>query len=280
MTGAEVLGKELAESLEKFKTNGEKQLKRSQVVFEPMPYGKVLVVDDVESNLYVAKGLMSPYGLSIETAPSGFDAITKIKGGNAYDIVFMDHMMPEMDGIETTKKIREMGYGQPIIALTANAVVGQSDIFLANGFDSFISKPIDIRQLNTALKKFVRDKQPPEVIEAALRHSEQAAPPDQSAAEPEIDPELAELFVRDARKAIATLEAILEKSGAFAEEDTRTYTINTHGIKSALANIGETDLSAAALALEKAGKANDIAVMIAETPAFLGRLKALIEKLS
>ena len=171
-TGSGVLGRELAKSLEQFQSSGEKQMTRSQVAFEPMPYGKVLVVDDVESNLYVAKGLMSPYGLAIETVPSGFEAIDKIKDGNVYDIVFMDHMMPEMDGIETTKKMRSMGYTQPVVALTANAVVGQSEVFLENGFDGFISKPIDVRQLNTVLKKLVRDKQPPEVLEAALHSAE------------------------------------------------------------------------------------------------------------
>ena len=166
-SGSGVLGRELAENLEKFRVSGAKHLKWAQVIFEPMPYGKILVVDDVESNLYVAKGLMAPYRLTIDTAMSGYKAIEMIKGGSVYDVVFMDHMMPEIDGIEAVKKIRELGYTQPIVALTANAVVGQSDVFMANGFDGFISKPIDVRQLNMMLKKFVRDKQPPEVIEAA-----------------------------------------------------------------------------------------------------------------
>jgi len=141
-----------------------------------MPYGSVLVVDDVASNLYVAKGLLLPYGLRIETAVNGTEAIEKIKSGNVYDIVFMDHMMPGMDGIEATKIIRDMGYTRPVVALTANAVIGQSDIFLANGFDGFISKPIDSRQLNTALNHFIRDKQSREVIEAARREQRQEDP--------------------------------------------------------------------------------------------------------
>jgi len=70
----------------------------------------------------------------------------------------MDHMMPNMDGIEATKRIRELGYTKPIVALTANAVSGQAEIFLDNGFDAFISKPIDTRQLNATLNKFVRDR--------------------------------------------------------------------------------------------------------------------------
>ena len=129
-TGYGVLGKELAENLRKFRINGTKQIKRTQIVFEPMPYGSVLIVDDVESNLYVAKGLLAPYELSIETVMSGFEAIDKVKDGKLYDIVFMDHMMPKMDGIETVKIMRERGYAQPIVALTANAVVGQSDVYI------------------------------------------------------------------------------------------------------------------------------------------------------
>jgi CheY-like chemotaxis protein len=162
-SGSGVLGKELAEKLEKFQLNDSRQARRSQIVYKPMPHGKVLIVDDVLSNLYVANGLMDPYGLSIETVRSGFEAIDKIEDGGVYDIVFMDHMMPGMDGIETTQKIRELGYKRPIIALTANAVVGQSDVFLKNGFDGFISKPIDVRQLDAALKKFVHDEPPPKV---------------------------------------------------------------------------------------------------------------------
>jgi len=85
----------------------------------------------------------------------------------------MDHMMPEPDGMETTKRLRAMGYDKTIVALTANAVVGQAEIFLQNGFDEFISKPIDIRQLNSVLNKHIRDKQTPEVLERARRIKEE-----------------------------------------------------------------------------------------------------------
>jgi len=136
-----------------------------RITREPMPYGSVLVVDDVESNIYVAKGHLEPYGLKIDTAKSGFDAIDKIKNGNIYDIVLMDHLMPKMDGIEATKIIRDMGYKSAIVALTANAASGQAELFIRNGFDDFISKPIDIRKLNTVLNKLIRDKQPVEVLE-------------------------------------------------------------------------------------------------------------------
>ena len=170
--GTEELGKEMVDNLRMFRASNRALMRRAQVVFEPMPYGNVLIVDDVDSNVYVAKGLMAPYEMNIDSADRGMAAIDKIKNGNVYDVIFMDHMMPEMDGIETTKHIRDMGYTEPIIALTASAVAGQVDMFLNNGFDDYISKPIDIRQMNVIMNKYVRDKQPPEVLETVRRFIE------------------------------------------------------------------------------------------------------------
>jgi signal transduction histidine kinase/diacylglycerol kinase family enzyme/DNA-binding response OmpR family regulator len=138
----------------------EKIGERRREIRDPLPYGTVLVVDDVETNLYVAEGLLKPYGVNITTVMSGFEAIDLIKSGKTFDIIFMDHMMPEMDGIETVIKIREMGYTLPIAALTANAIVGNETLFRESGFDDFISKPIDIRDLNRILMKFIRDRHP------------------------------------------------------------------------------------------------------------------------
>ena len=127
-----------------------------------MPYGRVLVVDDVEINLYVACEILLSYKLEVEMADSGIAAIEKIINGKKYDVIFMDHMMPKMDGIETTQKLRELGYTGFIVALTANALVGNDKMFENNSFDDFIPKPIDINQINTVLNKFVRDMHPEE----------------------------------------------------------------------------------------------------------------------
>ncbi|MCL2277741.1 MAG: response regulator, partial [Treponema sp.] len=129
-----------------------------------------LVVDDVDTNIYVTKGLMLPYTLKeIDSANSGPEAIRKIKEGKVYDVVFMDHMMPGMDGIEAVKHIREAGYKGTIVALTADAIGGQADIFIENDFNDFILKPIDIRQLNIIMNTYVRDKQPQHVIDEARK---------------------------------------------------------------------------------------------------------------
>jgi CheY-like chemotaxis protein len=187
-------------------------------------------------------------------------------------------MMPDMDGIETTKRLRDMNYSGSIVALTANAVSGQADAFLSSGFDDFISKPIDIRQMNLVLNRLIRDKQPPEVIEAARGNiKEKPAPPPQPTSL--VDARVMAAFARDAAKVLKTLEDIAAKNDYSDEKDLRLYMINVHGIKSSLANIGRSELSASALRLETASKEKDFEVLSAETPAFLSSLRALLEEL-
>ncbi|MDR2952166.1 MAG: response regulator, partial [Treponema sp.] len=277
--GTGIVGKEMAESLRYSRTDTVSNMKEIKITREPMPYGKVMIVDDVESNLYVAKGLMAFYELSIDTAVSGYEVIEKVKNGKVYDIIFMDHMMPVMDGIETTKAIRALGYKAPIVALTANALTGQMEMFLENGFDGFISKPIDIRQLNATLNKLVRDKQPPEALEEARRQrAASELKKETDAADSYIDPQLKKFFTRDAEKAVSELDALYEKRGTWDDLDIQTYIVKTHAMKSALANIKEAKLSNAALTLEQAGRGRNIDLMIAETPAFIKSLREIIQK--
>jgi len=158
VAGSGLIGKETAENLKQFNFTGAAHKKKRKIVREPMPYGKVLVVDDMKSNLDVAVLLLSPYQLQIDIAESGDEAVNIIKNGKEYDIIFMDHMMPDMDGMETTRRIRALGYKHPIFALTANAIAGQREAFLESGFDGYIFKPIDVRQLNDSLNKYIRDK--------------------------------------------------------------------------------------------------------------------------
>jgi CheY-like chemotaxis protein len=235
-----------------------------------------LIVDDVETNIYVAKGLLTPYELSIDSADSGFTAIEKIGCGNSYDIIFMDHMMPKMDGLETTKRLRDIGYRQPIVALTANAVAGQADIFLKNGFDDFISKPIDIRHLNIILNKFIRDKQPPEVIETARRQArekkrqaaESAAVPDTRLKRVEIDGlNIAdgleyfggneESYLNILRSYATNTRKLLTEIDTFDNAKIEDYEITVHGIKGSSYGICAESLGDLAEALENAAKAKD-----------------------
>ena len=162
----EILGKEAAESLQNFESSVWSAAKTFKFAPESMPYGKVLVVDDIEVNLYVVRGLLSFYGLQIDTCGSGREAIELIAQGNLYDIIFMDYLMPEINGTEVMHILREKGYTAPIVVLTANALIGQAEEFIEAGFDDFISKPIQTTRLNDVLNKFIRDKQPPEVLAA------------------------------------------------------------------------------------------------------------------
>ena len=280
IVGKEKVGIEVAENLHQFRSSSRAQMRRVQITRDPMPYGNVLIVDDVETNIYVAKGLMIPYELTIDSAESGYAAIEKVKNGKSYDIIFMDHMMPQMDGIEATKIIRGMGYDRSIVALTANAVSGQAEIFLKNGFDDYISKPIDVRQLNTILNKLVRDRHPTEVVEAARRHAGESQDQPGEDSQQAVDPRFAEIFVRDALRVLSTLETVHEKNDYTNENNLRTYIINVHGIKTALANIGKMDLSAVALKLEVAGREGKLDILYSETGAFISSLRALVDVLT
>ena len=157
-------------------------------------------------------------------------------------------------------------------------MAGQADIFLGNGFDDFLSKPIDVRQLNAVLNKFIRDKQPPEIIEAARKSAaEKKEKTAGNSNQPAIDPKFAEIFARDALKAIETLEAISKTNDYGNEDNMRAYIINVHGMKSALANIGKMDLSAVALKLEMAARECKLEIVTSETSGFLSSLRAFVE---
>ena len=274
--GSAVCGSALSEKLRNMSFHNTNVSKKSQFLREYMPYGSVLVVDDVESNLYVAKGMLLPYGLTIDTASSGFDAIEKIKSGCEYDLIFMDHMMPKMDGIETVKLIREMGYKQSIVALTANALVGQSDVFLQSGFNGFISKPIDSRELNLLLNDFIRNKKPLEVVEEARQKRREK---DQIfAGSAEKITEMQKFFIHDAQNAINVFETLFPKIKELNKEENDLLITTVHGLKSAFLNVGEKELSALALKLEKAGIENDLSVFIKDIPGLINSLKFLIQK--
>ena len=270
-----VIGKELADNLMQLNIGNAVKIRNMQMKMDFMPYGSVLIVDDVETNLYVARGLMAPYELSIDTVMSGFEAVEKIRNGFSYDIIFMDHMMPNMDGIEAAKIIRGLGYSKPIVALTANALAGQDQIFMDNGFDDFISKPIDTRHLNLMLNKFIRDKYPADVVEAAQKQIKKQFL--EKKRNKSVDPQLAEFFVRDAKKAVKILEAIYLKK-CRRSDDIAALIINVHAMKSALFSIGETDLSEDASKLEQAAREENVEFILTKIPSFFEQLYSVINR--
>ena len=290
-----VIGAEMAGNLKSFKsailTRNEADIRR-----EYMPYGSVLVVDDLETNLYVASGLMSPYGLTIDTAGSGEEALEKIRLGKVYNVIFMDHMMPGMDGIEATAKIRGLGYTGTIIALTANAISGQAERFLQSGCDDFISKPIDTRQLDVALRKWIRGKGEGN---GELRVENGKGIENREGienGEPRIPPGISPISGVDTAKGIAatggTVEGYRQVLAIFRKdaeerivflrevpppENLTLFVTQVHALKSAAASIGAAEVSVEAARLEAAGNAGDLAMIAESLPGFAARLAELVE---
>jgi CheY-like chemotaxis protein/anti-sigma regulatory factor (Ser/Thr protein kinase) len=204
------------------------------------PAANILVVDDNEFNLRVAIGLMKLMDIEAHTADSGFKAIELAKK-NEYDIIFMDHMMPEMDGIETTSRIRQMGgrYEQmPIIALTANAVYGAKDMFLSNGLNDFISKPIDSTELARLLSEWL----PPEKLNANTDSINQQS---RDAQMDDLMRKSAVTFVKENK---GTFERI---TSSLNSKDIKTAHRIAHTLKSGAAYLGKKELQEAAASLEQ-----------------------------
>ncbi|MDR1691961.1 MAG: response regulator [Oscillospiraceae bacterium] len=222
------------------------------------PSAKILVVDDIETNLMVARGLLAPYNVQVTSCVSGADALKAVTN-TVFDLVLMDHMMPGMDGIETARRIRlDRRYlNIPIVALTANAVSGAREMFLEAGFNDFLSKPVDILKMNTVLEKWIpKSKQ---------RRYDAPLPP-----ESEDRGKLLDVFRRDAAKAAVTLRETV-KSG-----DWKLFTTTAHAMKSALKTIGIDE--PLAYELEKAGLASDIAFIRANAERLITKLEGLSQQ--
>jgi signal transduction histidine kinase/CheY-like chemotaxis protein len=291
------IGPAVVESLKTLRFRQDKRSRGRNLIRSYMPYGKVLVVDDVATNLDVARGLMLPYGLTIDCASSGKEAVTKIREEKPrYDAVFMDHMMPEMDGIEAARIIRgEIGteYAQtvPIIALTANAISGNEEMFLSNGFNAFLSKPIDIMRLDTLLNQWVRDKQTEEILRQADKLKAEMAGAE---TEPEtilletsdvdgvdlaagIDRyESEEAYRGVLRSYVIHTPELLEKLQSLSPETLPEYAVTVHGLKGASYGICADSIGKRAEKLELAAKAGDYTTVAAENQDFIRQVELVL----
>lgn len=118
---------------------------------------KILVVDDNTLNLKVAERLLKVYNVSVSTFNNGTDCINDISSGGLYDLILLDDMMPKMSGTETMKKLKEInGFNMPVVVLTANAIAGMREKYLEEGFDDYLSKPIEKNELNRVIKKYLK----------------------------------------------------------------------------------------------------------------------------
>ncbi|MDE7341009.1 MAG: response regulator [Lachnospiraceae bacterium] len=233
------------------------------------PGAHVLVVDDNRMNIRVVEGLLKEYQIGVTYATSGQEALQLIEN-MTYDFVFMDHMMPEMDGIEAMHHIREkVGHYYrklPIIALTANAAPGNREMFLEEGFDDFISKPIEVSVLERVLK---RNLPAEKLIFLTKTDAEETAEPQRGKEKfviGSLDVEKGMLYCGGKEEYLNILEAYYEErheswqllEELFEKHDWKNYTIKVHALKSMMQNIGALSLSARAKALELAGKRDDL----------------------
>jgi CheY-like chemotaxis protein len=303
--GNETLGRELAEKLAHFNYSFEKRTRNQKLVRAWLPYASVLVVDDVPVNLDVAKGLLSPYGMTIDCVGSGKAAIERVRRENPrYSAIFMDHMMPGMDGMETLRIIRqEIGteYAQtvPVIALTADAIVGNERLFLERGFQAFLTKPIDIMRLDAVVSRWVRDRKREEELKQS---GENLAPPEALQEDPEekSGPLFAaarkikgldvsrgieqaggriELWLTVLRSYVNHLPEQLDILRAVTDETLVAYAIAVHGIKGASRGIGAYPLGLKAEDLEKAARRNNLAFVLSENGNFIAQTENLAKEL-
>ena len=153
------IGPVVTENLKHFRYTEDKHSKGRKLIRPDLSYAKVLVVDDMQTNLDVAAGLLGKYKMQVDCVSNGREAVERMRDENVYNAIFMDHMMPGMDGVETANAIRALGtdYAKkiPIIALTANAIHGTEEMFYEMGFQGFIPKPINIMLLDSILRKWI-----------------------------------------------------------------------------------------------------------------------------
>lgn len=235
-----------------------------------IPEAKILTVDDNGMNRELFKGLLRDSGADIDAVSGGREAISLLEK-KSFDIIFLDHMMPEMDGIETLRVIKDRALSNaPVVVLTANTVAGAREMYLSEGFDDYLAKPVTGRMLYGVLKKYL----PAEMIKELPK--EPAAPTEEKNAprrKRTVMERLGQFLdtatgltycCEDEGFYISMLETYLENTrledmkNFFEERDFDNYRITVHSIKSTSLTIGAAELSGEAKGLEMAQKSGDI----------------------
>jgi signal transduction histidine kinase/AmiR/NasT family two-component response regulator/HPt (histidine-containing phosphotransfer) domain-containing protein len=294
------IGPGRVEELRGLQPAGERSRKRGDFIRSYMPYGNVLVVDDLAMNLDVMLGLLTPYGLRMDTALSGAEAVELIRRGDPrYDLVFMDHMMPGMDGVETARIIRNeinTGYARtiPIVVLTANAIAGNREMFLENGFNDFISKPVDIKQLDMILNQWIRDRQSGEMLRAAeAGDSGRPEAPGEGEGRWFLDhpvegvdfAALGDLYggaaiVPTLKSFITHTPPLLEKLAVHLDTSPPDYLVEIHGLKGACAAVCAGESASLARELEQAAREGNIDFVRSRHGELADKLRSLLERLT
>jgi signal transduction histidine kinase/CheY-like chemotaxis protein len=256
----------------------------SGIIRYAFPEAQVLIVDDIHTNLKVTEGLLAPYKIKVDTCTSGIEAIELAKYVN-YDIIFMDHMMPVMDGIEAVSHIREWereqnNKGVPIVALTANAVSGVHEMFVEKGFNDFLAKPIDISKLDDILNRWISEDKRIKKADKNKTAQDTSKFPVINGVDVQkginmtggtLDGYYAVLsvFFKDAQERLKQLEKEPEK------ENLPLFVTNVHALKGASSSIGASEISAEAFNLELAGKEGNLTFILENLPKFTEELSKL-----
>ncbi len=264
--------------------------KNYQKQFEA-PDASILVVDDVEVNLMVIKGLLKETKIQIDLANSGRECLQKAKE-KAYDIIFMDHMMPEMDGIETLQCMLQEKDGlnvqTPVIALTANAIAGVKEMYLQAGFTDYLSKPVEVSALEGMIIKYLPNEKQRSVGESSTEMKENLTLFEQvKKLLPELDTATAmeycgddESIYQSAVESYCQQDFSEKLSAFFREKDMENYQIIIHGVKSSSLTIGLCQLSEQAKKLEQACKDKDWEYVETHHPQVYKDYVAVLNKLN
>jgi len=254
-----------------------------------LSYAKVLVVDDMQTNLDVASILLRKYKIEVDCLTGGQFAIDKIRNGiPVYSAIFMDHMMPGMDGIETADKIRALGteYAKkiPIIALTANAVQGTENLFLEHDFQAFLTKPIDVMEMDRLIRKYVRDDKHDNIpISGEFSSEGENVPIEISGVDTKKGLSLyvgeAKLYIPLLRSYAANTPEILNKMRSVSAENLSEYVITVHGLKGTSAGIGAKTICDEAFELEKLSKAGDLQGVLAKNGRLIADSEIVVENI-
>ena len=290
----EPIGQKAAKNLCGFRYTDDKKYAAAKLVHSDMSYAKVLVADDFKMNLDVASGMMQKYKMQVDCVTCGQDAIDRIKSEKpVYNAVFMDHMMPEMDGIETVKRIRainsEYAGSVPIIALTANAVAGSEQMFLENGFQAFLPKPIDIMRLDLILRRWVADKYEKTISaadSAPIRPELGSVPKNGglSVLIPGIDEKKVlsmfcynpELYLPILCSYVSEIPEIIENLRFVTEENLPDYAVKVHGLKGSSGIVGAENLKRKAASLEQMAKSGNLNEVLTGTGELIEEAQTLV----
>jgi len=267
------------------------------------PNADILVVDDNDMNLTVIKSLLKKTLIKIDTAESGFEALDKVKE-KKYDVIFLDHRMPEMDGIQTLEAMKtlegNLNKGVPVISLTANAVSGAKAEYQAHGFTDYLAKPVNGTDLEKMLEHYIPDEK---LVYGADdgdqgeggSKEENGSSEDGSIPKDSFVPELKDIDLKEAVKNCGGCD-VLEKvvkdflisidakayaiENSLKEQDIRNYTVYVHALKSSARLIGAMELSSMAAELEEKGNEENLLFIREKTPALLEKYRGYKESLS